>query len=111
MSDPHMTRNALYAVVFLFFLTLAIGTANLLFTSVLVNRVDVTKASVIQLCQSGNDARAQQVQLWEFVIHISKPPPHETPAHRAQRERTVAQFVTHLHQVFAPRNCQEEPPR
>ena len=106
-----MTRNALYAVVFLFFLTLAIGTANLLFTSVLVNRVDVTKASVIQLCQSGNDARAQQVQLWEFVIHISKPPPHETPAHRAQRERTVAQFVTHLHHVFGLRNCQEEPPR
>ena len=106
-----MTRNALYAVVFLFFLTMAVGTANLLFTSHLISQVNANKASITQLCQSGNEARAQQVQLWEFVIHISKPPPHETPAHRAQRERTVARFVTHLHHVFAPRNCQEEPPR
>ena len=106
MINLAMTRGARYAVVFLFALTLAIGAANLLFTSHLVNRVTVAKASVVQLCQLGNESRAQQVQLWEFVIQISHSPPHESAAHKAQRERTIRQFVAHLHKVFAPRDCQ-----
>lgn len=62
-------------------------------------------ATLTELCQAGNVARAQQVGLWEYVLHISRPPPHETAAQHAQRERTVRAFTAHLHKVFAPRNC------
>ena len=62
-------------------------------------------ASVTQLCQAGNEARAQQVQLWQFVVHISRTPPHQTPAQAAQRARTVRAFEAYLHRVLAPRDC------
>jgi uncharacterized membrane protein len=101
-----MTRGARYAVVFLFVLTLAVGTANLLFTSNLVHRATAASASVTQLCQAGNGFRSDQVQLWTFVIRISSPPPHETPAAKAQREKTVRAFEAYVRKVFKPHNCQ-----
>jgi uncharacterized membrane protein len=101
-----MTRGAAYSVVFLFVLTLAVGTANLLFTNQLVHRASRNTASITQLCQAGNEARAQQVQLWMYLITISRPPPHETPAAQAQREKTVHAFEAYVQKVFAPRNCQ-----
>jgi hypothetical protein len=63
------------------------------------------RASVVQLCQAGNDSRAQQVTLWTHLVAISAPPPHETAAQRAVREVRVRQFLGYVRQVFAPRDC------
>jgi hypothetical protein len=100
-----MTRGARYSVVFLFLFSLAIGAGNYLFTANLVNRATAAAASVAQLCQSGNEFRREQVQLWEFLITVSRPPPHETPAEKAQREKTTRLFIAHIHRVFAARHC------
>jgi hypothetical protein len=100
-----MTRGARYAAVFLFLFSLALAGANLLFTSTLVHRAAAASASVTQLCESGNEFRAQQVQLWMYLITISPPPPHETAAQRAQRRETVRVFTAYIHRVFQQRDC------
>ena len=105
-----MSQGARYAVVFLFLLTLFLAAANLLFTSTLVGRVNATKASVTQLCEAGNEARQQQIDLWAFIIQISPPPPHETKAQAAQRRHVLHQFALHLHTIFAPRDCTKGTP-
>lgn len=51
------------------------------------------------LCLSSNTARANEVDLWEFLIALGQPPK------TAQGRRVLAQFVHHLHTVFAPRDC------
>jgi hypothetical protein len=63
------------------------------------------RASVVQLCQAGNDARAQQITLWTHLAAISVPPPHETPAQTARRLMLVRQLLGYVRQVFAPRDC------
>jgi hypothetical protein len=103
-----MTRGALYATVFLFLFSLALAAANLLFTSALVHRAEANTASITQLCQAGNEARQQQIDLWAFVIQISPPPPHQTPAQAAQRAHVLHRFALRLHKIFAPRNCSKE---
>ena len=107
-----MTSGAKRAFITLLVISFAIGGANLLFTA---REVSATRAagiaavraaaSVVQLCQSGNEFRAQQVTLWEHIIAISQPPPHETRAQKRARLATVRAFGAYLHQVFAPRNC------
>jgi hypothetical protein len=52
----------------------------------------------LALCQAGNTSRAQQADLWEFLIHLS-PPKTE------QGKKLIATFEHHLHAVFAPRDC------
>ena len=56
-------------------------------------------ASVTQLCQAGNEARAEQVGLWEYLIHLSRPPK------TAEGRAVLARFEQHLRAVFRPRNC------
>ena len=103
-----MTPGARYAVVFLFLFALALAGANLLFTSTLVHRAARNTASITQLCQSGNEARQQQIDLWAFVIQISPPPPHQTAAEAVQRAHVLHRFALRLHKIFAPRNCTKE---
>jgi hypothetical protein len=59
----------------------------------------------VQLCQAGNESRAQQVTLWTHLIEISAPPPHETAAQKAARAKLIAGFLAYVRQVFAPRDC------
>ena len=68
--------------------------------------------SVIQLhnsqisgCQAGNGSRAQQVQLWDHLVGISKPPKGESVAQIKQQEQETAAFLSYVHHVFAQRNC------
>jgi hypothetical protein len=68
--------------------------------------------SVIQLhdsqisgCQAGNGSRAQQVQLWDHLVSISKPPQGESAAQASQQKHEVGQFLAYVHRVFAQRNC------
>lgn len=100
-----MTPGARWAVAVLFVLVLAIGGLNLLFTAHEVNAVRAAQVSVVQLCQAGNESRAQQVSLWDHLVAISRPPPHETPAQARKRLATTRAFLAYIRKVFAPRNC------
>lgn len=107
-----MTSGAKRAFITLLAISFAVGGANLLFTARQVNdvRAAITAsaraaASVTQLCELGNEARAQQARLWEHIITISRPPPHETPAQERGRLATVRAFNRYLHEVFRPRDC------
>ena len=107
-----MTSGAKRAFVTLLAISFAVGGANLLFTARQVSDTRAAlaasvraAASVTQLCQLGNESRAQQVVLWEHIITISRPPPHETPAQERRRLATVRAFGAYLHEVFAPRDC------
>jgi hypothetical protein len=102
---PFMTRGARYSVVFLFVLSfLLAGGSYYLSTSAVQGEVS-SRASVVQLCQLGNESRAQQVMLWTRLVAISQPPPHETAAERAQRLVRVRAFLAYVHRLFAPRDC------
>ena len=67
-------------------------------------------ATIAELCQAGNNARADQLRLWEYVIHSTRPPPGETLPQRAQRIRSQAAFDDYLRRVLAPRNCAQRIP-
>jgi hypothetical protein len=56
------------------------------------------------LCLSGNAARAQQVELWDYILSLAQPP--ATPAARDR----IAEFKAHLETIFAPRNCADVNP-
>lgn len=102
---PWMTRGARYSVVFLTLLTfLLAGTAYHLSVSAVQGSI-ASRATVIQLCQAGNEFRAQQVTLWTHLVAISAPPPHQTPAQRRARQAFISAFLAYVRQVFAPRNC------
>lgn len=56
-------------------------------------------ANSVALCRAGNIARAEQVDLWTFIIRLSKRP------RTAQQRQVIAEFEHHLREVFAPRSC------
>lgn len=63
------------------------------------------------LCEASNDARALQVQLWDYVLSVStRNPPAvpRTPDEQRRADEQIAQFRTYLHTVFAPRDCSHE---
>jgi hypothetical protein len=61
--------------------------------------------SQLAACDIGNRGRAGNIQLWDHVLSISKPPPNETPAQKAERLKTVKQFKVYVHHVFKPVDC------
>ena len=67
-----------------------------------------TRASLTQLCQTGNEFRAQQVQLWTHIIEISAPPPRETAEQHQARIALLASFRQYLRKVFAARDCKRQ---
>ena len=69
------------------------------------NRATSSRATVQELCISGNDYRSQQKQLWEFVITLSVPHPGETAAERTARLKNIKKFRTYLNRITAPRDC------
>lgn len=100
-----MTRGAARAIVVLFILAfLLAGGAYLLSVRAVQGEVS-SRASVTQLCQLGNESRAQQLSLWQHIIAISAPPAGQTPAQRAQRQAVIGGFLAYVRQAFAPRDC------
>ena len=112
MHDLTMTRGARWAATGLLILTLVVGGGNLWATYDQVGSVRAAEAasarsaaSIVQLCQAGNVARAQQLQLWEHLVAIAVPPPHETRGQMRRRLATTQAFLVYVGKVFAPRNC------
>jgi hypothetical protein len=100
-----ISRGAARAFVFLSVLTLLLAGASAWISIRAVQGGISSRASVVQLCQAGNDSRAQQITLWTHLAQISTPPPHETPAQKQRRLALVRQLLGYVRQVFAPRNC------
>lgn len=100
------------AIVSMMILLAAGATGNWFFTRDAVSTAEHAIATAItarqaaavaqqdqyNLCISVNQARAQQIQLWDFIISLS--PPKD-----AQARHNLAVFEVYLHKVFAPRNC------
>jgi hypothetical protein len=91
--------------VFLAVLTVLLSGAAYFFSTRAVQGEIASRASVVQLCQAGNESRAQQVTLWTHLVQISAPPPHQTAAQRKQREALTREFLAYVRKVFAPRDC------
>ena len=100
-----MTRSARYSVIFLFVLSLLLAAGNYLLSASAVRHAAAAAATTRQLCLAGNEARRQQVRLWDELIALSSPPPGESAAVRARRELVTREFVAYVRSVFAPRNC------
>lgn len=100
-----ITPGAAHAFVFLALLTLLLAGASSWFAIRAVQGEIANRASVTQLCQAGNESRAQQVALWAHLAAISGPPPHETAEAKRRREAAVAGLLRYVRQVFAPRDC------
>ena len=100
-----ISRGAARAVVFLVALSFLLSGAAY-WLAVRAAQGEVTsRASVMQLCQAGNESRAQQVTLWTHLIATAVPPAHETPAQRQQRQAVTARFLAYVRKVFALQNC------
>ena len=100
-----ISRGAARAVVTLFVLAFLLsGGAYWLSVRAVQGEVR-SRASVVQLCQAGNESRAQQVTLWTHLIAISQPPPHETAAQKQQRQATIRVFLGYVRKVFKARDC------
>jgi hypothetical protein len=96
--NRHLIRITIISLVLDLILTAALA-----IVAVQANHASGAASAVAQsdrnLCLSGNVSRAQQVSLWNYVLTIS-----QRPVSADERER-VAEFRTHLHKLFAPRDC------
>jgi hypothetical protein len=98
-------RGTAQAIVFLFILAFLLAGASYFFSVRAAQGEITSRASVAQLCQAGNESRAQQVTLWAHLVAMSTPPPHETAAQKQRREELTRKFLAYIRQVFAPRDC------
>lgn len=104
-----ITPGALRAIVFLFFLSFALSAAAGFLAVRAVHGEIASRASVTQLCQAGNEFRAQQVTLWTHLVETSTPPPRQSPEQQRQRAAEIRAFLGYVRQVFAPRDCSRLP--
>lgn len=106
MAETTLDRNVRRAAAGLLAATLVVGGGNLWATYDQVGNVRAADAraarataTVTELCQSGNQARAETVGLWDYIIRLSPPPK------TAQQRAVLAEFERHLRAVFAPHDC------
>lgn len=100
-----VSEGAVRAVVVLFIISFIVsGASAWVAVRAVLGEID-SRASVVQLCQAGNDSRAQQITLWTHLAQISVPPPHETAAQTERRLALVRQLIGYVRKVFAPRDC------
>lgn len=100
-----ITPGAARAVVTLFVLSFLLAGASFWLSVRTVQGQITSRASVTQLCQAGNESRAQQVTLWTHLVAMNVPPPHETPAQKQKRQALTREFLAYVRTIFAPRDC------
>ena len=66
---------------------------------------DQNRVSAIAACVQTNIARAQNEQLWDYLIGISAPRPGESAAQKARAEKALAEIRAKVATTFAPRDC------
>lgn len=72
-------------------------------TNELAHLAQTTKQAVIQNCETANDPRLAQKQLWGYVLSLTPSQPR-TP----EQEDRVKEFAKFVDQTFKPRDCQAE---
>lgn len=69
------------------------------------SQADQNRTAQIVTCQSSNQARAQNEQLWSYTLTLFKPRPGQTPGQQAQAAVALAALHAKVEQTFAPRDC------
>jgi hypothetical protein len=64
------------------------------------------RQSTLVACQQTNAARAENEQLWNYVLTLFAPRPDETAAEKAAGRKVLDQLAKHVDTTFAPRDCQ-----
>jgi hypothetical protein len=100
-----ITPGAARAVVVLFVLAFLLSGASWWLSVRAVQGEFANRATVLQLCETSNGFRAQQVTLWTHLIAISPPPPHETAAQKQRRQELIAGLLAYVRKVFKARDC------
>ena len=104
MADLTITRGARRAALGLLILVLLVGGGNLWASFDLTRGVQRADAAQVALCEAGNTARAQQVQLWDYILGLSAGRPQT-----AQQQKTAVRFRAYLSTVFKPHDCSHLP--
>jgi hypothetical protein len=66
-------------------------------------QAEVTRDNALRTCQAGNDTRAAQVSVWNYVLDLSAASAPQTPQQKARAE----QFRTYVAKTFAARDCEK----
>jgi len=88
-------------------LVLTVAVAGLVAVSLAVAQrasLAAAKAAEAQriICETGNQSRAAQRQLWGLVLELSaQARPHPTP----EEQQRAARFRAYIDATFAPRDC------
>ena len=64
---------------------------------------DQARASQVQTCLASNVTRAQNAQLWDFVVDLAEK--STTAPQTPQRRAQLTAFRAEIQRVFAPRDC------
>lgn len=94
------SRRLIWVTIVSVTLDIALSVVVVIF-GIQLHQTAVTSAN---LCRSSNVSRAEQIQLWDYILGLSPPP--RTAAGRAQADR----FRAHVAVLFAPRNCADVNP-
>lgn len=101
--NRHLIKVVAVSVVFDVVLSAGLGFA-VWRAQVASDRAAAAASATVVTCRSGNEARALQTQLWNFILALP-PRPDETPDQRALREESVGKFKIYVANAFAPRDC------
>jgi hypothetical protein len=63
-------------------------------------RADQVHAQQVATCQTSNEARRAQTQLWDYLLALPAPRPRT-----AAETKQLDQFRAYVHRVFAARDC------
>lgn len=69
-------------------------------THKLATQADSNQQAIIRSCETGNEARANNKQLWTYLLNIPTP---NAPTFQQQQVRD--QFSAFVDKTFAPRDC------
>lgn len=62
-------------------------------------------ATQIAACGTGNLLRAKQVQLWDHLVKVSPPPPHQTRQQAARYRQRIAIILAYVRRTFPQLDC------
>jgi hypothetical protein len=85
-----------------FAISISLIIVSFLLVAATLVKVDQEK---IDACRGSNAVRSESVGLWSYLVHISPPPPHETPAEARRRQDTIHAFMARVRIVYHPIKC------
>lgn len=94
-----LIRWVIALAIFEVIIIIALGAA---FFQLQMNQEDIKKntTSILASCESGNNFRASQITLWDYILAI---PPQTPPS--PEQDKRIADFKDFVHKTFSPRDC------